>query len=139
MADTCSKMCVQVVPSKSSFTYLILNLGLDRRLLVEILQNVATAPIRTVTVPEASKKRFIFSQAQIRSLRISTVLGYKITKLNSRVSEVTPGAILSPEDVDGADSSSAEKVLGIKFRSAKDAFIDLGNDGWRLIFSFFEC
>ena len=77
-------------------------------------------------MPEASNKRFIVTPGTIGSQQISDILRQNIPGLEKRIPEGTPGTSSLPADVFSADSSPAEKVLGIKFRSAEDTFVDLG-------------
>ena len=94
----------------------------------ETLQDIATAHLRAATAPEASNKRFIISQGRIGSQHISDILRQNIPELSGRTPEGAPGTSSLPANAYSADSSPAEKVLGIKFRSAEETFIDLGKE-----------
>ena len=75
---------------------------------------------------EAADKRFIISKGRLGSQQIADILRQHIPELSSRTPEGTPGTSSLPENAYSADSSPAEKVLGIKFRSAEETFVDLG-------------
>ena len=91
-----------------------------------MIQDVAKAHIRAATVPEASDKRFIVSTGRLGSQQIADILRQHIPELSGRTPEGTPGTSSLPTNAYSVDSSPAEKVLGIKFRSAEETFVDLG-------------
>ena len=89
------------------------------------VREIALAHIKAVTVPEASNKRFVICAGQISSQEISDMLRKNVPELEERTPiGVLGGNKLDPNSYD-CSAALAEKVLGLKFRSKEETFVEL--------------
>jgi hypothetical protein len=77
-------------------------------------------------VPEASNKRFVICAGQVSAQNIADILRANIPELEERTPKGVPGSNPLPENSYTCSSALAEKVLGLKFRSKEETFVDLG-------------
>jgi nucleoside-diphosphate-sugar epimerase len=89
------------------------------------LQDLALAHILAATIPEASGKRFIICEGQVSSQEISDILRKNIPELEERTPIGIPGGNELDENAYTCSSELAEKVLGIKFTSKEETFVEL--------------
>ncbi|TAQ88809.1 hypothetical protein B7494_g2866 [Chlorociboria aeruginascens] len=89
------------------------------------VRDLALAHVKAVTLPEASNQRFIICQGQVTSQNISDILRSSIPELEERTPKGTPGGNPLSPNAYTCSSSRAEKVLGLKFRSKEETFVDL--------------
>ncbi|TGO86465.1 hypothetical protein BPOR_0301g00070 [Botrytis porri] len=80
-------------------------------------QDLAGAHVLAATLPEASGQRFIVCEGQISSQNISDIIRKKILELEERT--------IKDDGSFACSSERAEKVLGLKFRSKEETFVDL--------------
>ena len=91
-----------------------------------IFQDLALAHLKAATVPEASGQRFIICAGQVSSQQISDVLRKALPEIDERTPVGVPGGNPLPEGAYDCSSEKAKSVLGIKFRSMEETFVDLG-------------
>lgn len=89
------------------------------------VRDLAEAHLKAMTVPEAGGKRFVICVGQVSSQEISDVLREKIPELEARTPKGTRRAKGLDEGAYTCSSAQAEKVLGLKFRSKEETFVDL--------------
>ncbi|ATZ47881.1 hypothetical protein BCIN_03g01620 [Botrytis cinerea B05.10] len=89
------------------------------------VRDLAEAHALAATLPEASGQRFIVCEGQISSQEISDILRKNIPELEERTPRGVPGDKGLEEGSFACSSEKAEKVLGLKFRSKEDTFVDL--------------
>ena len=90
------------------------------------VRDLAEAHLLAATVPEASNSRFVICAGQASSQNISDLLRSKIPELQDRTPKGVPGGNLLPKKAFFGSSEKAQKVLGLKFRSKEETFVDLG-------------
>ncbi|KAF7907128.1 uncharacterized protein EAF01_004715 [Botrytis porri] len=81
------------------------------------VRDLAGAHVLAATLPEASGQRFIVCEGQISSQNISDIIRKKILELEERT--------IKDDGSFACSSERAEKVLGLKFRSKEETFVDL--------------
>lgn len=91
-----------------------------------LCQDLALAHLKAATVPEASGQRFIICAGQVSSQQISDVLRKSLPEVDARTPIGVPGGNPLPEGAYDCSSEKAKSVLGIKFKSLEETFIDLG-------------
>ncbi|TGO57759.1 hypothetical protein BCON_0062g00290 [Botryotinia convoluta] len=89
------------------------------------VRGLAEAHALAATLPEASGQRFIVCKGQISSQNISDILRKNIPELEERTPKGVPGDKGLEDDSFACSSEKAEKVLGLKFRSKEETFMDL--------------
>ncbi|KAF7904642.1 hypothetical protein EAF00_001976 [Botryotinia globosa] len=89
------------------------------------VRDLAEAHVLAATLPEASGQGFIVCEGQISSQNISDIFRKNIPELEER----TPKGVTVDKGLeDGSFTCSSEKagkVLGLKFRSKEETFVDL--------------
>lgn len=76
--------------------------------------------------PGAGNQRFITSAGLIDSQKIADIFRSKVPGAEERVPKGSPGKYNLPADHYRADASKAERILGVKWRSAEETFGDVG-------------
>ncbi|KAI9646647.1 hypothetical protein NHQ30_004644 [Ciborinia camelliae] len=89
------------------------------------VRDLAEAHVLAATLPEASGERFIICEGQISSQNISDFLRKNIPELDERTPKGVPGDKGLEDGSFTCSSEKAKKVLGLKFRSKEDTFVDL--------------
>ncbi|KAA8572550.1 hypothetical protein MFRU_003g02560 [Monilinia fructicola] len=89
------------------------------------VRDLAEAHLLAATLPEASGQRFIICEDQISSQNISDILRKNIPELEERTPKGVPGEKGLEDNSYTCSSEKAQKVLGLKFRSKEDTFVDL--------------
>ncbi|KAF7893440.1 uncharacterized protein EAF02_000978 [Botrytis sinoallii] len=89
------------------------------------VRDLAEAHVLAATLPEASGQRFIVCEGQISSQNISDILRKNISELEERTPKGVPGDKGLEDGSFACSSEKAEKVLGLKFRSKEETFVDL--------------
>ncbi|QSZ35555.1 hypothetical protein DSL72_008425 [Monilinia vaccinii-corymbosi] len=89
------------------------------------VRDVAEAHLLAATLPEASGQRFIVCEGQISSQNISDILRKNIPELEERTPKGVPGDKGLADGSFTCSSDKVRKVLGLKFRSKEDTFVDL--------------
>ena len=89
------------------------------------VRDIALAHIKAATVPEAAGLRFVICEGQISSQEISDLLRKHIPELEQRTPIGVPGGNKLDINQYNCSSKLAEKVLGLKFRSKEETFVDL--------------
>lgn len=75
---------------------------------------------------DAGNKRFLITPGAVTSQEISDILRAKVPGAEERTPKGEPGKNTLPDDAYKADTSRAQKVLGLTYRSKEDTFVDLG-------------
>ncbi|KAF4626177.1 hypothetical protein G7Y89_g11987 [Cudoniella acicularis] len=89
------------------------------------VRDIALAHLKALTTPEAGGKRFVICEGGIGSQEISDLLRANIPGLKERTPEGVPGSKGLDANVFAADTSRAEKILGMKYRSREETFVEL--------------
>ncbi|TGO44094.1 hypothetical protein BOTNAR_0947g00010 [Botryotinia narcissicola] len=89
------------------------------------VRDLAEAHVLAATLPEASGQRFIVCEGQISSQDISDILRKNIPELEERTPKGVPGDKGLEDGSFACSSEKAGKVLGLKFRSKEETFVDL--------------
>ncbi|KAK0105511.1 methylglyoxal reductase (NADPH-dependent) gre2 [Cadophora gregata] len=90
------------------------------------VRDLALAHLKAATVPEASGQRFIICAGQVSSQQISDTLRNSLPEVEERTPIGVPGGNPLPEGAYDCSSEKARNVLGMKFRSLEETFVDLG-------------
>ncbi|KAH7070725.1 hypothetical protein BKA63DRAFT_83502 [Paraphoma chrysanthemicola] len=88
------------------------------------VRDVATAHIRAMEVSEARNQRFGICGGDIRFQELADLFRKEIPGAQDRVPVGTPGNV-NKEGAIRQDVSRAEKVLGMKWRSKEETFLDM--------------
>jgi len=91
-----------------------------------LCQDLALAHLKAATVPEASSQRFIICAGQVSSQQISDVMRKSLPEVAERTPVGAPGGNPLSDGAYDCSSEKAKSVLGIKFKSLEETFIDLG-------------
>ena len=91
-----------------------------------LCQDLALAHLKAATVPEAPGQRFIICAGQVSSQQISDVLRKSLPEVEERTPVGVPGGNPLSEGAYDCSSEKAKSLLGIKFRSMEETFVDLG-------------
>jgi len=89
------------------------------------VRDLAEAHVLAATLPEASGQRFIICEGQVSSQNISDIIRKNIPELEERTPEGVPGTKGLEDGFFTCSSEKAKKVLGLKFRSKEETFVDL--------------
>lgn len=89
------------------------------------VRDLADAHWLAITTPEASNNRMIICGGRASSQNISDVLREKMPELRDRVPKGVPGGNPLPKSAYFFSSEKAQRVLGLKFRSLEETFVDL--------------
>lgn len=89
------------------------------------VREVADAHVKAVILPEASNKRFIICAGQISSQNISDLLREELPQLSDRTPEGKKGERGLSAYAYNCSSQQAISILGIKYRSPKETFVEL--------------
>lgn len=89
------------------------------------VRDLADAHWLAVTVPEASNKRMIICGGRASSQNISDAIREKVPELLTKTPKGVPGGNLLPKNAYFCSSEMAQRVLGLKFRSREETFVDL--------------
>jgi nucleoside-diphosphate-sugar epimerase len=90
------------------------------------VRDLAHAHVVAATTPEAANKRFNICSGDIRSQEISDILRKEVPGAEGRVPKGEPGKNTKPADAVSQDSSRAEKILGLSWRSKVETFGEMG-------------
>ncbi|KAL2060523.1 hypothetical protein VTL71DRAFT_9164 [Oculimacula yallundae] len=90
------------------------------------VRDLALAHLKAAVTPEASGQRFIICAGQVSSQQISDVMRKSLPEVDKRTPVGVPGGNPLPEGAYDCSSEKAKSVLGIKFKSLEETFIDLG-------------
>jgi len=90
------------------------------------VRDLAIAHVKAVTEPKAAGERIIVSARGISSQGISDVLRKEIPELEERTPVGRPGTSSLPEGAYEIGNEKAKKILGVKFRSEEETFVELG-------------
>ncbi|OAK99252.1 NAD(P)-binding protein [Phaeosphaeriaceae sp. SRC1lsM3a] len=90
------------------------------------VRDLATAHLRAMVAPEAANKRFNVCAGDIRSQEIADILRKEVPGSAGRVPKGEPGKDTKPHDAVRLNSSRAEKILGMQWRTKVETFKDMG-------------
>ncbi|KAB8300161.1 hypothetical protein EYC80_000388 [Monilinia laxa] len=89
------------------------------------VRDLAEAHLLAATLPEASGQRFIVCEGQVSSQNISDILRKDILELEERTPRGVPGEKGLEDGSFTCSSEKVQNVLGLKFRSKENTFVDL--------------
>jgi nucleoside-diphosphate-sugar epimerase len=90
------------------------------------VRDLADAHLLAAETPEAGNQRFIICAGQVSSQNISDVLREKIPELEKRSPKGVKGGNPLPPNTYICSSEKAQKVLGLKFKTVEETFVELG-------------
>jgi nucleoside-diphosphate-sugar epimerase len=90
------------------------------------VRDLALAHVRAMDAPEAANQRFGICSGDIRNQEVADLLRKEVPGVDKRVPSGEPGKDMRPVDAFSQDSSKAEKVLGLGWRSKEETFGDMG-------------
>ena len=89
------------------------------------VRDLAEAHWLAATTPEASNSRMIICGGRVSSQNISDVLREKVPELQEKTPRGVPGENLLAKNAYFCSSEMAQRVLGLRFRSQEETFVDL--------------
>lgn len=89
------------------------------------VRDLADAHWLAITTPEASNTRMIICGGRVTSQNISDMLREKMPELRAIVPKGIPGGNPLPKNAYSFSSEKAQRVLGLKFRSQEETFVDM--------------
>jgi nucleoside-diphosphate-sugar epimerase len=92
----------------------------------DLYQDVAEAHVLAMDAPGAGNQRLLLAADVVDSQRIADILRANVPDAVERVPQGKPGTSTLPADNFAVDHSKAERVLGLKWRSAEETFADSG-------------
>lgn len=85
------------------------------------VRDVALAHVRAIEVPEAGAQRFFVTAGHYTNKDVVDIIRDAYPEIKDRLPEATSDL---PEDVYGYDNSKSRQVLGLEYRSLKEAVVD---------------
>jgi nucleoside-diphosphate-sugar epimerase len=89
------------------------------------VRDLAIAHVKAITTPEAANQRILVSSKSISSQEISDIFRRAFPELEERTPVGNPGTDSLPEGAYTISNEKAKTVLGLKFRTDEECFVEL--------------